>query len=241
VLLAIAACSAPASRPRDAAPDALAGALADATGEAAMDAAASPGVDGAPGPDDAGAGPDLVVVANAARASAIVTEDTFATDDCEVIEACIGGPGTRRLLRFDAVIANVGTADLIVGPPPAPGVSDAIFVWSACHQHHHVRGFAEYALLGPDGGVVVVGRKQAFCVEDSTAVRTGATSRGYGCANQGISHGWADVYTRYLPCQWIDVTDVPSGHYQLRIRINTLGTLPERDVTNDEAIVDVVI
>jgi len=176
--------------------------------------------------------PDLQFVEDRMVGSVVVTSDDFRDDYCEVIEGCVGAAGRRTLLRFDTVTANRGTGDLVVGVPPPPGASDPTFQWSACHMHHHVANYASYELVNSTG-TVVTARKQAFCLEDSENVQPGAPRTGYSCLNQGISRGWADAYGRFLPCQWIDVTGVPSGAYTLRVVVNPLHTLPESDYTNN--------
>lgn len=176
--------------------------------------------------------PDLSPVPSLMMATTI-TNDNFAAGSCELVEQCIGAPGTRRLLEFDTVTQNLGTADLVVGMPPPPGVSVPPFQWSPCHGHHHVTGYANYDLLDTNG-VVVSGHKQAFCILDTMPIMAGAPSQGYTCSKQGMSKGWADVYARGLPCQWIDITGVASGTYTLRVQINPDQTLIESDYTNNE-------
>jgi lysyl oxidase len=211
---------------------------------------AHPGVDDAPDPIDAAVPdaaavidpptglPDLQLVASLMIDRWVVSSDVFPANDCAVIEGCVGGSGRRLLLRFDTVTANLGTGDVDVGAPPDAGVSNEMFQWSQCHMHHHVTRYATYELLGPDG-VVFTGRKQSFCLEDVQRVSPGVPSRGYTCLNQGISSGWADSYTRGLPCQWIDITDIPSGRYTLRVTVNPDHTLAESDYTNNEFTTDV--
>jgi len=176
--------------------------------------------------------PDLQFVAGEMASTFVVTADLFAADDCAVMEGCVGGAGTRILLRFDTVTANRGSGDLVVGVPPPPGESNAVFQWSPCHMHHHVANYASYELIDTTG-TVLTARKQSFCLEDGEQVQPGAPPTGYSCLNQGISRGWADVYSRYLPCQWIDVTDLPSGTYTLRIVVNPVHTIPESDYDNN--------
>ena len=50
---------------------------------------------------------------------------------------------------------------------------------------------------------------------------------------QGISAGWADTYVSSLDCQWVDVTDLPSGAYTLTLTVDPLDQFPEADETND--------
>ncbi len=191
-------------------------------------------------PDTLTGMPDLQLVAAEMIGTTVITQEVFTSTSCEFLEQCVGNTGARRLLRFDTVTANLGTGDLFVGTTPPPGTSAGPFVWSSCHMHHHVDGYAKYELR--DGnGLVVSGHKQAFCLQDLERIRPGAPTHGYNCAKQGMSAGWADVYSRGLPCQWIDVTDVPAGAYTLRIVINPTGALPDSDLSNNELAFDVTI
>ncbi|HEY5938665.1 MAG TPA: lysyl oxidase family protein [Kofleriaceae bacterium] len=184
--------------------------------------------------------PDLALVGAEMDGTVIITQDTFLAGACEVVEGCVGATGTRRLLRFDTVTANIGTADLEVGVPPADGVDGGVFVWSGCHMHHHVTGYATYELRDATG-TVLGGHKQAFCLQDLQQVRAGAPSQGFSCARQGLSAGWGDVYNRSLPCQWIDVTTVPAGSYTLRVVINPERSLADEDPGNNEWTLEVSI
>jgi hypothetical protein len=177
--------------------------------------------------------PDLTLIGAQMVDTVVFTNDSFGVGSCEVLEQCVGGSGPRRLLRFDTVTANLGTGDLALGTPPADGVSDATFTWSPCHMHHHVLGYAIYELRDANG-TVLTGHKQAFCLQDIQQVRPGAASHGFNCHNQGMSAGWADVYSRALPCQWLDVTTVPAGTYTLHVEVNPAAALPDADLTNNE-------
>ena len=37
------------------------------------------------------------------------------------------------------------------------------------------------------------------------------------CVEQGLSPGCHDTYAANIDCQWIDITDVPTGNYVLRV------------------------
>jgi Lysyl oxidase len=189
------------------------------------------------GPADAAAGlPDLTVNLARAEIDLAVREATFAADACELDpdEDCIDAPGTRRLLHFSVETPNLGDGDMVLGDPDPANPN---FQYSSCHGHYHFEGYAEYRLVDPEGGEVAAGRKQAFCLLDTeryvTDDPTVAERPRYGCAYQGIQRGWSDVYQAALPCQFIDVTDVPDGAYTLEIQLNANRTLVEKDYDNN--------
>ncbi|MEZ4436325.1 MAG: lysyl oxidase family protein [bacterium] len=156
-------------------------------------------------------------------------------DDCAVVEGCIDQPGKRLLLRFGVVTANIGDTDLQMGRPEG---SPELFEYSGCHEHYHFERYADYRLMSGED-TVSVGRKQAFCLmdterylEDDPTVRDQAR---YRCAFQGISRGWQDTYHSRLDCQWIDVTDVAPGRYDLAVRINPDHVITEKTYDNNDA------
>lgn len=154
-------------------------------------------------------------------------------------EMCVGGPGIRKLLRFDALIHNRGDEDLVIGDPRD---LPELFEFSECHGHFHFSQASVYELLNDEGELVAPGRKQGFCLEDTTpSDRSTRTGRRYTCENQGLQVGYADLYPRELDCQWVDVTDVPPGDYVLRVHFNPDALLEDDDLTNNEAFVGVTI
>lgn len=88
------------------------------------------------------------------------------------------------------------------------------------------------------GRDVVTGRKQAFCLMDIRRVERFANPQArHTCNNPGISAGWADIYSYTLDGQWIDVTDVPSGYYTLRVTVNNGGMIRETNYADNSAVV----
>ncbi len=174
--------------------------------------------------------PDLLVDREQLEQSVEIVEKDFPAGSCEIQEGCVAGPGRRRLIRWDTATPNLGTADMHFG---APSSHPDLFEYSMCHDHYHFKGYAEYELDGP-GGLKVLGRKQAFCLED-IAPYSNRPSSGYTCDFQGISMGWGDIYSKDLPCQWIDITDVPTGDYKLLITVNPEGVIQELDRNNNTA------
>lgn len=166
-------------------------------------------------------------------------QDTYEAqvNGCAVEEGCVLGDGVRKVLRFTTTTPNLGTADLKMGDPNAHPES---FEWSACHEHFHYKGFAEYRLYDTTGSVVLTGHKQAFCLMDAIPwfeieIPT------YHCANQGISTHWADSYGGDLDCQWVDVTDIAPGDYTLEVALNPDGVFQDRDPSNDAVRAPVTI
>ena len=72
--------------------------------------------------------------------------------------------------------------------------------------------------------------------------RPGVNCQGtYDCDYQGISAGHADLYGSGLDCQGIDVTDVPSGDYILRVDVNPGRLFPEISFENNSTSIPVHI
>jgi hypothetical protein len=191
--------------------------------------------------------PNITINAARLQSSVVFRTALFKPTDCAIVEACVSGTGKRSLMKFDVQTPNIGTADLYLGNP----TNNPVFIFSPCHGHYHLQGYALYELLYPTGmpvmvgGTAVVGHKQAFCLEDLAQVSPNAGPAKYTCSNQGISVGWSDVYGSYLDCQWIDITGVPSGNYLLRVTINGGLNGPhvfaESDYSDNEAVVAVTI
>ena len=118
------------------------------------------------------------------------------------------------------------------------------FTYHREHEHIHFDGFAAYRLRSVTagdgvGGVVAEGEKVSFCLLDidpfaPTLPGAPASGRYLSCEDvQGISVGWADVYQRTLPDQWVDVTDVEDGTYWLEVVADPDDRLLETDETNN--------
>ncbi len=198
--------------------------------------------DAAPPDADTRPLPDLVVDRDRLRADLTIEHRTFAADACELLpeEGCIAAAGDRTLLRFAVETPNIGNANLELGDP----AGNPAFEYSACHDHYHYKGFADFQLVNASGATVASGHKQAFCLMDSSKVSDDpsvATGPKYWCGFQGIQRGWSDVYDTRLPCQFVNVTDTPPGSYTLRIELNHDQTLDELSYSNDTVEVPVTL
>jgi Lysyl oxidase len=158
----------------------------------------------------------------------------FTASDHDVQDGCVT-PGSHKLLRFDFLSYNAGTADLVIGSPAA---RPDLFVWSAGHGHYHLKDFNEFLLFKSSGALATVGYKQAFCAIDIERISPTASTTGqfHDCnSDQGISAGWADVYSAFLACQFIVLDGVPDGDYTLQSTTNAQHRVGE-DCFGDNTI-----
>ena len=101
-----------------------------------------------------------------------------------------------------------------------------------------MKDFNQFLLFDAAGNLATVGYKQAFCAIDIERISSTASASGrfHDCnSNQGISAGWADVYSAYLACQFIVLDGVPDGDYTLQSTTNTQHKVGE-DCYGDNTI-----
>ena len=115
------------------------------------------------------------------------------------------------------------------------------FVFHGAHNHWHFDNFARYRLLSLEGERLRAHAKVGFCMLDTLSVDPSlpgySGSRRYvGCPDlgiQGISVGWADVYTVDTPGQFISVEGIPNGTYCLVGRADPADRILEADETDN--------
>jgi hypothetical protein len=186
----------------------------------------------------AAAPPDLIINRRMLVRSLEIQTRTFAAGECAVVEGCTV-PGERKLLLFDASIANIGSGDLVIGKAAS---RRKLFHFSECHGHYHMIGFSSYILLNSAGTIVRRSRKQGFCLRDDKPFFARAPrARGFNCENQGITRGWQDIYDKSLDCQFLDITGVRPGRYLLRVTVNPNGVLSETNYRNNSASVPITV
>jgi hypothetical protein len=135
-------------------------------------------------------------------------------------------------------------------------VAPETYVFHEVHGHLHYQGFGQTILYpwdadnGRGDTPASVGRKVGFCVIDVVMLDEywGATGNGprahtfpFDCVlpeeidpagpqawvEQGVQVGWADVYGWNLADQYIDITGVPDGTYELLQIANPNGSVVE--------------
>lgn len=159
-------------------------------------------------------GPDLIVLSSELESSLQVDVINQA-DPCMVAEGCLVDYGRRDIIRFTTWIKNIGNQDYFIGDPTD---NPQQFQFDNCHNHYHYDGYAEYVLYDTASQPLPIGFKNGFCVIDLEC--SGGGTPKYSCNNMGISAGCGDIYAANLQCQWIDITNVPSGRYTLVVRTN---------------------
>jgi hypothetical protein len=162
----------------------------------------------------------------------------FTPDSCALVEKCVGGPGWRKLLQFDASLKNVGDRDLKIGDSSASiWQSHNVFTYSACHKHNHFRFYGDFTY----GSAGVTGEKKAFCLLSTTRYGNHEGSPLVhafdGCTYQGIASGWGDDYFAGIDCQWLDVTDVDARAGDVKASL-TFQANPDKFLCEGTPILD---
>lgn len=169
----------------------------------------------------------------------------------------------QRLLRFDGHVHNAGPGALevrksggsvrqrVYSAPnvfedrPLPG-AEVIYELTDGHNHFHIQRAARYSLWNAEGtGAVAPVMKVGFCLLDSESVGNNASPFEYGddseCQERnglvamGVSAGWRDLYDRFLPFQWVDISSVSPGRYRLRSEVDPDGLIEEQSEANAPA------
>jgi hypothetical protein len=181
----------------------------------------------------------------------------------------ISEEGGRRLLRFSSAILNVGDGPIEVRGRRRGDTMEAFqvlyakrgrkqripigeFEYHPEHFHWHLVEVAEYRLKDSLGVVLRASDKISFCLLDTNRVRrdlprsprqrrylTCSSNRRARSLKAGVSVGWADVYRRNLPDQWVDVTGLPSGTYTLEVELDPGARLVEKTRDNNTASIEV--
>ncbi|MGI5500024.1 lysyl oxidase family protein [Lentzea sp. CA-135723] len=136
------------------------------------------------------------------------------------------------------------------------------------HLHWHLMGFARMQLRTPNGRMVVADRKNGFCLGDRYrtadadrlpgAQRDAASPEGLlaerlrksNCGRndpdatemfEGISVGQGDDYRKGVDFQWLDLTNVTSGTYDLVNTVNSDRTLVESRYDNNSSSISISV
>ncbi|WNV88534.1 lysyl oxidase family protein [Umezawaea sp. Da 62-37] len=135
------------------------------------------------------------------------------------------------------------------------------------HEHWHLMGFERFQLRTPAGEPLSTDRKNGFCLGDrypthdvgrltytpqvgTAAGRVAEMLEDNTCAHggpdaldvvEGISVGSGDAYRYDVDFQWLDITYVPSGVYDLVHTANPDRSLLEKDYSNNSSSVSLSV
>ncbi|MFI1822283.1 lysyl oxidase family protein [Lentzea sp. NPDC020367] len=132
------------------------------------------------------------------------------------------------------------------------------------HLHWHLMGFARMQLRTPGGRTVVADRKNGFCLgdryrnADAGPLPDAASPEGQlaerlkksNCGRndpdatemfEGISAGSGDDYRKGVDFQWLDLTNVTSGTYDLVNTVNSDRTLVESRYDNNSSSISLSV
>jgi hypothetical protein len=122
--------------------------------------------------------------------------------------------------------------------------AELLYSASDGHDHWHLQHVAEYWLETKEEHRVSTGQKVGFCLDDSehrdetkgpstpAYADQGVTVSRKFCQQykpettevfEGISPGWSDLYGNYLAWQWVDVSKVVPGEYQIAEQVDPEG------------------
>lgn len=154
--------------------------------------------------------------------------------------------GTARMVA-DQLIERRGGPEEVVR-----GVGHLRYVVSPDHRHWHYLHFERYDLRRPGGRVALVrDHKTGFCLGDRYAVPDRVlpdaapaprftSDCGLGepallGVDEGISVGYGDAYAADLEGQYLTLSGLPDGRYDLVHRVNVDRRIRELDHGNDAA------
>jgi phosphohistidine phosphatase SixA len=119
------------------------------------------------------------------------------------------------------------------------------FIYHPGHNHWHMENLARYELwsITEDGYIdelVGLTDKVSYCLRDSARVDVpgAVATQGYSKCDQeiqGISVGWVDIYKFNTAGQYVDITGLPDGLYELRSTADPENQIMELDDTNNTA------
>ena len=134
-----------------------------------------------------------------------------------------------------------------------PGVGVLRYTIATTHQHWHLLRFDRYELRSiARGKPVRPDRKTGFCLGDryqtdpATALpgeppaaiwtdECGKSQPLLRLVREGISPGYGDDYDPLVEGQYVDITGLPAGRYELVHRVNADRRLRESDYRNNAA------
>jgi hypothetical protein len=172
-----------------------------------------------------------------------------------------GGSGPLVVEGFRQGSAPLMTAvqDIYQDGRPTSSQTVGQFEFDTRHGHHHwhMEDIAQYDLLDQSGNRVVLSTKQSFCLAPTDAVNltlTGAEWRPdqaglwSACAGEAsiwlrevLPAGWGDTYYQSVAGQSFNITNLPNGHYLIRVTTDPNHNLLETNYDNNVGLLDITL
>lgn len=173
------------------------------------------------------------------------------SDEHNFEDGCIKQEGFHRLLSFEFMCHNIGDTDLVAGSPKS---RPDIFTKSGGHAHWHLVDLNKYTIRKKETNEILRSEKQSFCLLDMIPLSfppeqwPSLRRRFTKCENendiQGISAGWADIYRRGVPCQFIVLenpdgsVNASDGKYELEVTTNATRIFEEDEYKDNTIYID---
>jgi hypothetical protein len=125
------------------------------------------------------------------------------------------------------------------------------------HHHWHMEDIAQYDLLDQDSNRIVLSSKQSFCLAPTDGInltlpgadwrpdQAGLWSACAGAASiwlrEVLPAGWGDTYYQSVAGQSFNITNLPNGHYKIRVTTDPNHNLLETDYTNNVGLLDITL
>jgi hypothetical protein len=177
----------------------------------------------------------------------------------------------QKQLRFDTRIVNTGAGNFEAGGKRSttsdsmtvtqriyndaggyrtlPTTAQMYFAGDG-HNHWHLRDLESYELIRLDNGTKVgTGAKEGFCFFDNALFGSTQAAFYKSCGRNpdalqvkmGLSRGWGDLYGASTVGQYIDVTNLTSGRYNLQATADGPNWFLESNDSNNFSWVEIQI
>ena len=157
----------------------------------------------------------------------------YVPGDCEAYQLVTEANGTQvsrpaGACEFHTEHAHFHYDDLLLYSMYQAGAGDALGPQVGLSQKESFcltdDDYAGYGTAGPNGPRENVGQPDCNLPRQASAPTQGQPGSGT-YVTEGVTPGWGDVYTWDTPDQYIDVTNVPSGVYDVVEETNPTGAI----------------
>ena len=181
-------------------------------------------------------GVDLVMIPESVHANVLTVG--FSATDCEVVYGCTTR-GTNRVLAIEFDVANRGKEDLYLGIPS----TSPLTLPDPCINAHRFYGFLRFVLRDAKNVIVKMNEPLSHCFRDDRQENPASSAtRRFGCNTLGgLQAGWVYESDPTIPCQLLDLSDIPAGSYSLEVTVDPWNRVIETNESNNSVRIPVTI